>query len=81
MGTVVPFRRAGRPTAPETPDDLRDEVTALNAEAREMIALARPIVARLAIYGTNASPVVLAQARQLQHLLDRAERRTMGGAA
>ena len=81
MGTVVPFRRAGRPPATETADDLRDEVTALNAEAREMIALARPIVARLAIYGTNASPVVLAQARQLQHLLDRAERRTMGGAA
>lgn len=81
MGTLVAYRPANRPPDPETADDLRDEVTALTAEAQEMVAALRPIAARLALYGSNASPVVLAQARQMARILDRAERRSMGDAA
>lgn len=80
MGTLVAFR-VGRPADPLTADDLRDEVTALDAERRDMVAAARPLVAQLVTYGLNASPLVLTRARALEHLLDRAERRSLGGAA
>lgn len=79
MGDIVTFR--GRPTAPETPDDYRDEVTALRAEMAELIVAVRPVVARLAVYGVNRSPVVLEQARVLASLLERPASRTLGGAA
>lgn len=82
MGDIVQFRKAAnRPLDPETPEDWRDEVTALHAETREMVEAVRPIVERLAVYGHTASPVVLAQARKLQRIIDRVERRTLGGAA
>ena len=83
MGDVVTFRArpANRPTDPPTAEDWRDEVTALHAEAIEVVAMARPIVAQLVVYGQTASPLVLARARALQNLLDRAEHRSLGGAA
>jgi hypothetical protein len=79
MGDIVRFR--GRPAAPETPEDWRDEVTALRAERAEMVEALRPVIARLAVYGVNKSPVVLSQARTLATIVDRAGRRSLGGAA
>jgi hypothetical protein len=79
VGDIVAFR--GRPPAPETADDYRDEVTALRAEMAELIEATRPVIARLAVYGVNKSPVVLAQARTLAAILERPARRTLGGAA
>jgi hypothetical protein len=79
MGDIVTFR--GRPAAAETPEDHRDEVTALEAERAELIAAMRPVIARLAVYGINESPVVLAQAQKLAAIIERPARRTLGGAA
>lgn len=84
MGDIVTFRKKGRAYADETPEDWRDEVTALRAETQDLVAAARPVIAQLAVIGLNQSPAVLARARVLAGLLDRAERRAtvdLGGAA
>jgi hypothetical protein len=81
VGDLVAFRPAHRPLDPETADDYRDEVTALEAERAELVAAMRPVIARLAIYGATKSPAVLAQAQQLAALIERPARRTLGGAA
>lgn len=81
MGSVVAFHKKGRPYAAATPDDYRDEVTALRAETLDLVAAARPVVAQLAVIGINQSPAVLTRARVLAGLLDRAERRSLGGVA
>lgn len=81
MGAVVPFRPASRPTDPETPEDWRDEVTALEAERAEMVEAIKPIVARLVVLGVNVHPAVLRQARDLAAIVERPARRTLGGAA
>lgn len=82
MGSVIPFRPAHRPTAPETPEDWRDEVTALEAERREMVEAIRPIVARLVVLGVNVHPAVLRQAQDLAAVVERPARRAdLGGAA
>lgn len=82
MGDIVTFRKKGRAYAPPTADDWRDEVTALEAERAEMVAALRPVIARLAVYGINSSPTVLAQARTLAAIVERPARRAdLGGAA
>ena len=81
MGDIVTFRKKGRAYSPETSEDWRDEVTALEAERREMVEALRPVIARLAVYGINKSPAVLAQARTLAAIVDRTGRRSLGGAA
>lgn len=82
MGDIVTFLpKKGRPYADETPDDLRDEVTALEAERAELVAALRPVIARLAVYGVNQSPTVLAQARTLAQIVERPGRRSLGGVA
>lgn len=84
MGDILTFHaRAtrGRPTAPETAEDYRDEVTALEAERAELVAAMRPVIARLAVYGATKSPVVLEQARRLATIIERPARRSLGGAA
>ena len=81
MGALLHFRPAHRPPDAETPDDWRDEVTALRAVQAELVEAMRPVIARLAVYGVNKSPAVLAQARTLAAIVDRAGRRSLGGAA
>ena len=81
MGDIVTFRKKGRAYSPETPEDWRDEVTALEAERREMVEAIKPIVARLVVLGINVHPAVLRQARDLAAIVDRTGRRSLGGAA
>ena len=77
MGDIVSFR--GRPPAPETTDDYRDEVTALRAEALDLADKVRPIVARLVMLGVNHTDVpresVLRQARDLAGIVDFVQQR------
>lgn len=82
MGDILTFKGRGRPPAPETPEDWRDEVTALEAERREMVEAIRPIVARLVVLGVNVHPAVLRQAQDLAAVVERPARRAdLGGAA
>lgn len=82
MATVIPFRPAHRPYAADTPEDLRDEVTALIAERAELVEAIRPLVARAVVLGVNVHPAALTLARDLASAIERPARRAdLGGAA
>jgi len=65
---------AGRPFAVETPEDFREEVTALRAEMREMADQITPISAYLWRRGA-IDPTAKAAAGRLVHIARRAHRR------
>lgn len=78
--TVIPFRRGkGRQSAAvERAYDVRDDLTAHNAEALDFVDAIRPLVDRLHMVAVEIGPVAAQTVMALSAYIDRYERRHVG---
>ena len=66
---MMPATMRGRPVAPDTAEDYRDEITALRHEVAQVIPLSRYLFTKATIDGDRSTQQV---ASRIVHLLERA---------